>query len=179
MTDLNQAILDNEKLVYFAVNRYYPALIHDDDIIQLGRIGLWHALSSYEPGASKFGNYAVLCIKHEIDRYFQCQNYIKRKPPEMVRLDATPANAEEATVHEVILGTTDIDFLDVEAILTALTKRQRMILARLAAGYCVAEIARQVGVTKYHVRKEIKQIGKAILKEVTISEQKRRNYPRS
>lgn len=182
MTALDQAILDNEKLVLFTVNKYFPEYRLDDDIIQLGRIGLWKALRSYAPEASKFGNYAVLCIKNEIAKYFQCQNYPKRKEPAMVRLDA-PAPVEEnhsqATVADVIPGVDDVDFLDVDAILAALTTEQRFILAKLASGYCVAEIARQIGSTKFLVGKQKKRICKAILREVTISEEKRRNHPRS
>ena len=170
MTALDQAILDNEKLVYFTVNRYYPDSIQDDDIIQLGRIGLWNAIQTYKPGATKFSSYAVVCIKHEIGRYFQKQNYKKRKPPALVCLDAPPDTAEDCTMHEAILGTTDIDFLDTEAILTALTKRQRAILAGMLSGYCVAEIARRVGITQYFVNREVPRIKKAILKEVTANE---------
>ena len=168
MTALDQAILDNEKLVYFAVRQYYPALLHDDDIIQLGRIGLWKALQSFKPGASKFSNYAVVCIKHEIDRHFQSQNSQKRKPPVFVYLDAVPEDTEDCgPVHEVILGTADIDFLDVDAILAALSKKQRVILSCLLSGYCVAEIARRLGSTKFLVGKEVARIQKTVLKEVT------------
>ena len=129
MTALDQAILDNEKLVYHAVHQYYPALLGDEDIIQLGRIGLWKAIQSFKPGkASKFPNYAVVCIKHEIDKHFQGQNCQKRKPPVLVYLDAAPEEVDEShTVHEVILGAADIDFLDTDAILAALTKKQRVI----------------------------------------------------
>lgn len=168
MTALDQAILDNEKLVYHAVHHYYPALIGDEDIIQLGRIGLWKAIQTYKPGPSKFGNYAVVCIKHEIDKHFQGQNCQKRKPPVLVYLDDTPEEAEDGgTVHEVILGTADIDFLDADAILARLTEKQRVILARLASGYCTAEIARQFGSTKFLVGKEVARIKKTVLREVT------------
>ena len=170
MTALDQAILDNEKLVYFAVTKYFPDSLHDDDIIQLGRIGLWKALRTYKPDSSKFGNYAVVCIKNEIGRYFQGQNYKMRKPPVLVYLDAAPEDTEDCgTVHEVILGTADIDFLDTDAILAALSKQQRTILAEWLSGYCVAEIARRVGSTKYRVDKEVSRI-KSILKEVTANE---------
>lgn len=171
MTALDQAILDNEKLVYFAVHQYYPTLLGDEDIIQLGRIGLWKAIQSYKPGSSKFGNYAVVCIKHEIDRYFQGQNSKKRKPPVLVYLDDTPEDAEDCgPVHEVILGTADIDYLDADAILARLTKKQRVILSRLLSGYCVAEIARHLGSTKFLVGKEVSHIKTSVLKEVTVYE---------
>lgn len=46
--EIEQAIISNEKLIYFVINRYYPDFIEDEDIIQSGRIGLWKACISYD-----------------------------------------------------------------------------------------------------------------------------------
>ena len=64
--EIEQAILDNESLVYFAINRYFPDLCSDEDIIQTGRIGLWKACTNYDSTKSKFSTFAVRCIINEI-----------------------------------------------------------------------------------------------------------------
>lgn len=64
--EIEQAILDNENLVYFVVNKYFPDLRCDEDVVQTGRIGLWKACINYNGAKSKFSTYAVQCILNEI-----------------------------------------------------------------------------------------------------------------
>lgn len=153
MTALDQAILDNEKLVYFTVSKYYPAYLYDDDIIQIGRIGLWNALKTYKPEASEFGNYAVVCIKHEIDKHFQVQNYPMRKG-KTVSLDAEHCNIDgEVCTLANLIGAVYIDTapFDWEELRTFLTPVERQILAMHLQGYNQTEIGHVIGATKQAV----------------------------
>lgn len=64
--EIEQAVVDNQNLVRFAINRYFPSLRDDEDIFQVGWIGLWRACIGYDSSRSKFSTYAVRCIINEI-----------------------------------------------------------------------------------------------------------------
>lgn len=64
--ETEQAVVDNQKLVHFAINRYFPGFHDDEDIFQVGWIGLWKACIGYDSSRSKFSTYAVRCIINEI-----------------------------------------------------------------------------------------------------------------
>lgn len=64
--EIEQAVVDNQKLVHFAINKYFPDLRDDEDIFQVGWIGLWKACIGYDSSRSKFSTYAVRCIINEI-----------------------------------------------------------------------------------------------------------------
>lgn len=56
----------NEKLVYFALNKYFPALVGNEDYQQIARMALWAACKAYkEERGTAFSTYAVSAIhKH-------------------------------------------------------------------------------------------------------------------
>ena len=60
--EIEQAVVDNQNLVRFAINRYFPGLREDEDIFQVGWIGLWKACLSYDSSKSKLSTFAVRCI---------------------------------------------------------------------------------------------------------------------
>ena len=68
--NIDQMIADNEKLVMYTISRYFPTFLYDDDIRQLGYIGLWKACEKYDASLNtKFGSYAVKAIRGEIIKY--------------------------------------------------------------------------------------------------------------
>ena len=64
--EIEQAVVDNQNLVRFAINRYFPGLREDEDIFQGGWIGLWKACLSYDSSKSKRSTFAVRCIINEV-----------------------------------------------------------------------------------------------------------------
>ena len=64
--EIEQAVVDNQNLVRFAINRYFPGLREDEDIFQVGWIGLWKACLSYDSSKSKLSTFAVRCIINEV-----------------------------------------------------------------------------------------------------------------
>ena len=70
--DLNQAVKDNERLVYHILRRYYPSVQFDEDMIQIGMIGLWKALDTFEESRNvKFSTYACRVIMSQINMEFR------------------------------------------------------------------------------------------------------------
>ena len=57
MNDRQKFIEDNIGLVYYLVQKYYPHLAKDEDIIQCGTIGLCEAAENWKK-QSKFSYYA-------------------------------------------------------------------------------------------------------------------------
>ena len=64
--EVEQVIIDNEKLVYYTIHRFFPDFQGDEDVVQAGFIGLWKACISYDDSRNKFSTYAVRCIMNEI-----------------------------------------------------------------------------------------------------------------
>ena len=88
--DLDQAMVRHEKLVQWVARRQWRGGLAWGDVLQVGRIGLWHALEHYDPErGTAFSTYAVPAISRSIWRaVFLAQ----RTPPE----ELTPHPPQEA-----------------------------------------------------------------------------------
>ena len=165
----------NRGLVAYTISRYYPQYQYDDDIIQLGNIGLWQAILKHNPDRGTFATLATTCIKHEIDRHFQFLNTQMRKA-DVCSLDGMKMNGHnkngdgsesDVSLYRFIAGDADVNWFDSEAILKRLDDKNRFILAKLAKGYNRNEIARELGLTAEAVRlRLIKDIRYAVMKEL-------------
>lgn len=92
--EIEQKIVDNKKLVYFVINKFFPDLNEDEDIIQVGMIGLWKACINYEEQRSNFSTYATACILNEIR--MELRNRAKeKKKGVMISLDERVVNQED------------------------------------------------------------------------------------
>jgi RNA polymerase sigma factor (sigma-70 family) len=88
--DLNQAILEHEKLVGWVVRRQWSGGLPYADLLQVGRIGLWRALQQFDPGrGTAFSSYAVPAIARAV---WRAVTVAQRKPPE----ELTPHPPQEA-----------------------------------------------------------------------------------
>jgi RNA polymerase sigma factor (sigma-70 family) len=78
--DVNQAILRHEKLVRWVARRQWTGDVPHSDVLQVGRIGLWHALEGYKPErGTAFSTYAIPAIARSI---WRAVRLAQRKPPE-------------------------------------------------------------------------------------------------
>jgi RNA polymerase sigma factor (sigma-70 family) len=67
---------DNEKLIYFALNKYHFSI---DEYYDAAAIGLCKAAQTYTPNkGSKFSSYAVFCIRNEIYYLGRSERKIQR-----------------------------------------------------------------------------------------------------
>ena len=82
---------ENEKLVFFILNKYYPTHAFDEDAAQEGRIGLWNACQSYDPERSAFSTYAGRAIR----------NAIAMSLRQETRLSKLPTGARSSVCREV------------------------------------------------------------------------------
>ena len=89
-TDLNQAIERHEKLVGWVARRQWTGGLPYADLLQVGRIGLWHALQRFDPErGTAFSSYAIPAIRRSI---WRAVTLAQRTPPE----ELTPYPPQEA-----------------------------------------------------------------------------------
>jgi RNA polymerase sigma factor (sigma-70 family) len=88
--DVNQAIVQHEKLVGWVARRQWTGGLPWADVIQVGRIGLWHALQHFDPErGTALSSYAIPAISRTI---WRAVSLAQRKPPE----ELTPHPPQEA-----------------------------------------------------------------------------------
>jgi len=81
--DLNQAIVHHEKLVGWVARRQWSGGLPYADLLQVGRMGLWHALEHYDTErGTAFSTYAIPAITRSI---WRAVVLAQRKPPEELR----------------------------------------------------------------------------------------------
>jgi RNA polymerase sigma factor (sigma-70 family) len=88
--DHDQALLCHEKLVRWVARRQWTGGLLWADVLQVGRIGLWHALEHYDPQrGTAFSTYAIPAISRAI---WRAVSLAQRTPPE----ELTPHPPQEA-----------------------------------------------------------------------------------
>jgi RNA polymerase sigma factor (sigma-70 family) len=154
--DLNQAIVRHERLVYWVARRQWRGGLPWADVVQVGRIGLWHALQHYDPErGTAFSTYAVPAITRSI---WRAVVLAQRKPPE----ELTPHPPQEAPdLQDHVEGVISYELL--HGLVAGLPHRhwREVILAHYGldggAPQTLSEIARARGVSPqriFHLRTE-------------------------
>lgn len=137
-----QLIEDNMQLVYFIVNKYYPTFKHDEDIIQVGMLGLCSAADTWDENRSTFATYASRCIQNAINGEF----YNRKKHKHTLSLDypVLGDDGEASSFGDFCVGDADVDFVDTEPFYDQLTERERRIIELKEGGVSVTDIAREL-----------------------------------
>ena len=157
--NIDQMIADNEKLVMYTISRFFPTYLYDDDIRQLGYIGLWKACKKYDASLNaKFSPYAVKAIRGEIIKYLRSLQMQMRHPkvPNM-SLSKPMFDSEESLEDRISAGT--LDWIDTEGFYNALTDRQKLIVRRRIIDKATyQEIGDEIGVSRERIRQEVARI---------------------
>lgn len=151
-----ELIEDNMKLVYFVLHKYYPTYVNDEDIKQVGMVGLCKAANAWDGKSSKFSTYACTSIINELRNEFH--NRSCTIPT--ISLESQLTNDDSDFELSKIVASDDVDFnssIELNRFKRYLTKEELAILDYLANGLTQADIAKIYGVTKiainYHVRR--------------------------
>ena len=73
-----QAVLENNGLIWSVVRRYYGRGVEPDDLYQLGCLGFLKALEGFDPAfGTQFSTYAVPKISGEIRRFLRDDGAVK------------------------------------------------------------------------------------------------------
>lgn len=120
LSDLQEKLLeDNYRLVPFCVRKYFNPPYDDfEDYVQIGSIGLFKAVRSYQPESGLFSTYAAKCIRNELLHFLRVQSAQRRTPPRpLLYLDEKLTRDKEICLVDIIPDKNDM----IGASITALT----------------------------------------------------------
>lgn len=165
--NISQKILENENLISYTINKYFPSKKNDEDIYQVGMIALWRAIVQTEANPdskTKFSTYAIKCIKNQIIKEIEKEQAQKRTLAEgisTIYLDKTSTSYNGDTeIYSEIIGKEEIPFglLGIREYTSKQNKRRKKILELIEMGYSLADIAKLLNVSKTTVYNEWKSI---------------------
>lgn len=138
------------KLVYFLISRYYPTFISDEDLQQIGMLGLCKAANTWNEEKSTFSTYASKCILNEINLEFRK----RKKQSGVLSLDKELGVEDGAvkTFGALIIGEDDVGFIDYKGFLTTLSDRQKDVLELSERGFDTDDIANMLDVSPQSVQ---------------------------
>ena len=152
---VDELITENINLVYWVLSKYYPAFLKDDDLVQIGMLGLIYAARRFDESRGyPFAALATKCIRDEIRKEF-----IKRcadKQP--ISLDGT----DEDSLYDYVAS--DADLRDAELrqhymeFLEQLDDVSRDLVKLRRSGVKIEDAAKHVGLTKSGAAKRMRSI---------------------
>lgn len=151
-----QLIEENMNLVHFAISKYYPNSLGDEDLVQCGMIGLCIAADTWEEGRSAFSTYATSCILHEFYKEFRR----RCKLNEVWSLNYPIRNEDGNTVDsgDLVVGEEDVDFVDSEPFFNKLSPTEQRIVKYKQLGFTTKEIANHLGCSVSNVTQYLRKL---------------------
>ena len=149
-------IEDNMNLVYHIIHRHYPTYRNDEDLKQVGMVGLCKAANTWDGVSSKFSTYAYTCIVNTIR--LELRNRTNTIPH--VSLDNQINDDSEANFIDLICNE-EIDFLfnaQIDSFVNKLTQREKDIIKCLSSGMTQQDIATQWGISKQAIGSAVRNI---------------------
>lgn len=148
---------DNERLVWYVLNRWFGDRAGDEDVQQEARVGLWKACVMYDKELNfKFSTYAVKAIYTTVVLWLR---KTKREIPDymLVSLEESikTENGEGMSLKDAIVGDGDVACDDIKMYFPDISERDEKILLGRMDGKSWNAIGREVGVSgtwaKYRV----------------------------
>lgn len=150
-----QLVEENMKLVHFVIQRYYPWHTNDDDIIQIGMIGLCIAAEKWDAEKGAFSTYATCRIRGEINHEFaRRQKQVKTLSLEYM-YDKNDADSE---LKNFIVGDQDVDYVDTNYFKSKLTPLQLQIFDMKLSGLRNSDIARELNFSREYIGQQLRLI---------------------
>ena len=116
------------KLVYFVIRKYFPNYANDEDVKQVGMVGLIKAVDCYDNSKSKFSTFATSVIMNEIRYYFRQT----RKHIGVLSLNDKydMGDCEYAEFADIVVGDKDVSLTPYcfEKFYESLTDREKMVI---------------------------------------------------
>lgn len=154
---------ENEDLVFWMINRYYPNLTKNEDLMQEGKLALWRACLAYNPEKqTMFSTIAVPYIRNGLSngyiKIFGRNEEFRRIERTINSLDTPSIVCPDLFLQDCIPGDADVAFFDISGALIKLTDREKKILYMRVLGYTQAEIAKINGVSVGTVNRDLSMI---------------------
>lgn len=167
MKDIEQLVRENMNLVPYVFNEFFRTQVGDreieEELLSVGRIGLWKAAQGYNAEEGKFSSLAVTCIRNAMQ---QRLNHMNRKIRKLPRGSFSLSKRTEDGLEIAEFFAASEDHIgEAERQLTirrwmdraSLTERERLVLRLYLGldggkGLSQAAIGRELGVSRQAVR---------------------------
>jgi RNA polymerase sporulation-specific sigma factor len=148
MSERDALIVENQQLVFHTLHKYYPRWAYDEDIQQVGMIGLCKAADNYDPEKGKFSTFATKYILNTLRMEFRNRMRLCRTADTVsIELET----AEDCTLQDTLAGEDDVDFCDREGLFKLLAPKEKKVAELLEQGYSQVEICKKLGYTRSNV----------------------------
>ena len=153
---MEEMYLDNEKLVWYVLKRWFGECVGDEDAQQEARIGLWRACKEFDKDRGlKFSTYAVKAIYNSVLLWFRKRR--KDIPAEMmVSIDEKIVG--ELTVADTIVGDKDVELDDLRLVFPKISERDETILRMRMDGDSWEKIGKEVGLSGVWAKKRVEML---------------------
>ena len=157
--DIDTNIQQNERLIWYALHKYYPQYLKDEDMVQELRITLWRCLELYdETQGTSFSSYCVHAMVNRIRNIHRQQTLAGKIPSRLMdSLDAPISITEyrSITLKDTIEAPSE-SLLEMNYFFTFLNTLQpnhKKIVELLMEGYRQIEVAKIIGYSQPQVSK--------------------------
>lgn len=151
-----QLVEENMNLVYFTIHKFYSYLAKDEDIIQVGMIGLCNAVKSFDESKSAFGNYAVCCIRNAIN--YELRKRKKQIPTLSLEYEVLDANGKADNLIDLLVGEEDIPYMDLNGFYSQLDSLEKEIYQLRQEGMSVTDVAKTLKVSRDTVYQRMRKM---------------------
>lgn len=156
--NINDVIRANEKLIGYTVKTYFPQEIGNEDIWQIGLIGLWKAVETYdEKHNTKFETFAITIIKRKIISYIRNKTRLKRNDTDKIIRET-----EELSYLEMIKDNdinSNVEFkTELNNLWRDFEDKEREVLSLKVKGKTNKEIAEELKLSEKTIRRRMQNI---------------------
>lgn len=149
MSERDQKIIENLKLVNHVLWKQFPNLARNEDMFQIGCVGLIKAVDTFNKDAGiLFSAYASRCIMNEILMELRKQ---QKQVSEISMETIILADADSKMTLGDILGGNEIDILDLEQFMKKLSPNEQTYFALRSKGYSKVQVSKLMGVSRSYV----------------------------
>ena len=162
----NEMLENNKKLVYMVLYKHFPLHVNDEDLYQIGMIGLLKAVRHYKDDTYKLSTYAARCIYNEIAKEFAYRDR-EMRTCDTISLDAEQSKDGNLTLHGLIedkMQNQSETVMIINQFLNKLTGRQKQIFELIIQEYNYAEIGEIIGLS----RARVSQLSQKIIENLNI-----------
>lgn len=168
--DPDITIKENERLIYYILRNKLNKddLVHDEDMIQMARFGIFKAWKSYDPEKALWITYVIRCVTNEIFMELRRRRNSNNKFYDSCeRLDRVIDDGKGGTCElQDLLIVDDNSFESVisdheqrwNEIYNSLSLRERSIIHWLEMEYTQKEIGEMIGTSQSYASRLIKQL---------------------
>lgn len=151
-----ELVENNIKLVYYLIHKHYPTYSRDEDLAQVGMIGLCKAANRWDSSKASFSTYASRIILNEIREEFRR----RKRAVNTVSLYSTLGSDEtECTFVDVLPGDDDIDYFSLDEFLDTLSdEKDKETVDILAYGGTCEDVSKKLGCSKQTVNGRLRRL---------------------